>query len=431
MKKQNLNKLMNQKSITDFLNDYYVTNNDINIFDYSNLPTEDLDNNDYNQQTKYATAFFTSGYRRDFFRIDQVIDLEQLFSFLKKNEFKFDNIFCENISATKIIEYQTYNSNMFNFIARNKDSIIFGNIEVYTSHFSIYTEKNIFKDTEELIEEFEKALESGVKIVRTKKQVARVSVVVNQPGGFRLVQIGDSDPTTKANNSFSKTLLETNYPSVNHKKINEFIGTSGKDLAQKGKLLLMCGEPGTGKTTYIRNLINNQIDPETNIVLLNPTNIKSFSDPNFLTFAFTSLSNSILLIEEAEKVIVSREETKNTDKDNSSISDLLNITDGILGDALNIKVIATFNTSSVNVDRALKRDGRLFHMQDFDLLSYQEIQNFFRENKCVVIPYRLDQLLKQQQEKEGSNIVIEDNVCKASLADCYAILRDIQSNQSK
>jgi ATP-dependent 26S proteasome regulatory subunit len=46
----------------------------------------------------------------------------------------------------------------------------------------------------------------------------------------------------------------------------------------------------------------------------------------------------------------------------------LNITDGILGDCLNIMVIATFNIDRENIDSALVRKGRLLIEHHFKAL---------------------------------------------------------------
>ena len=85
-------------------------------------------------------------------------------------------------------------------------------------------------------------------------------------------------------------------------------------------------------------------------------------------FSFTELllnnRNSILVIEDAEELILSRE-----DKSNSKLSFLLNLTDGLLADSLGIQIIATFNTDIVNIDSALLRKGRLTCIYEFKPLE--------------------------------------------------------------
>ena len=75
-------------------------------------------------------------------------------------------------------------------------------------------------------------------------------------------------------------------------------------------------------------------------------------------------SNSIFILEDAEELLVSRENQRN-----SGISILLNLTDGFLGNCLGIQFIATFNTHIRNIDKALLRKGRLVARYEFGPLT--------------------------------------------------------------
>lgn len=74
--------------------------------------------------------------------------------------------------------------------------------------------------------------------------------------------------------------------------------------------------------------------------------------------------NSVLVIEDAEELISSREEVRN-----SNLSMLLNLTDGLLGESVGIQIIVTFNTDVNNIDKALLRKGRLSIIYEFKLLA--------------------------------------------------------------
>jgi len=78
-------------------------------------------------------------------------------------------------------------------------------------------------------------------------------------------------------------------------------------------------------------------------------------------------SDSILFIEDAERVITDRN-TGGT----AGVSNILNITDGILSDMLNIQIVATFNMDKKKIDEALLRKGRLIAEHKFDKLSIEE-----------------------------------------------------------
>lgn len=131
----------------------------------------------------------------------------------------------------------------------------------------------------------------------------------------------------------------------------------------RGKgLVLLHGLPGTGKTNYIRHLCG-LLKKE--IIFLPPSMAEAISGPDFITFLLDH-TNSILVIEDAEKVVLDREgEFSNR----QSVANLLNLTDGILSDCLSIQIIATFNTSRDRIDKALLRKGRLIAEWKFDALS--------------------------------------------------------------
>jgi ATP-dependent 26S proteasome regulatory subunit len=79
--------------------------------------------------------------------------------------------------------------------------------------------------------------------------------------------------------------------------------------------------------------------------------------------------NSILVIEDAENIISARETTGS-----SAVADLLNITDGLLGDCLRVQIICTFNTDIRKIDQALLRNGRLIASYEFKELSVEKAQ---------------------------------------------------------
>jgi len=89
--------------------------------------------------------------------------------------------------------------------------------------------------------------------------------------------------------------------------------------------------------------------------------------PDFITFLI-SQKNAILVIEDAEKVIASRE----NESKNSVVSTILQLTDGLFSDYLNIKIICTFNTQIDNIDKALLRKGRMTAFYRFKALNIKK-----------------------------------------------------------
>ena len=91
----------------------------------------------------------------------------------------------------------------------------------------------------------------------------------------------------------------------------------------------------------------------------------AISDPGFIPFLMKH-PDSILIIEDAETAIKDRNITGNT----NAVSNILNLTDGILGECLKIQIVATFNTERTQIDKALLRKGRLVTEYKFENLKY-------------------------------------------------------------
>lgn len=140
--------------------------------------------------------------------------------------------------------------------------------------------------------------------------------------------------------------------------------------SNKSGLALFSGPPGTGKSTFIKYL---STKTSRKIIYLPSSAADELTDPGFLTFML-DYKNCILLLEDAEKVLRSREIN-----DNSAISNILNISDGLLGDCLNIFIIATFNTSKDEIDSALLRKGRLIVDHEFGVLPPENCNKIFEK----------------------------------------------------
>lgn len=129
-------------------------------------------------------------------------------------------------------------------------------------------------------------------------------------------------------------------------------------------LILLHGIPGSGKTSYIKHLITRKSHRK--IVYIPPHLATSIASPNFISFVKNELSNSVLVIEDAEQILISRE---STDSHKEAVANILNMTDGILADALNIMIICTFNVEMQYIDNALKRKGRMLLEYRFNELT--------------------------------------------------------------
>ena len=121
-------------------------------------------------------------------------------------------------------------------------------------------------------------------------------------------------------------------------------------------IILLHGLPGTGKTTYLRYLIGSM---KKKVLFVSPAVAGNLMNPEFIDLLIEN-SNAVLVIEDAENIIMDRK--YNSD---SSVSNLLNISDGLLSDCLNVQIICTFNSSLSLIDSALLRKGRLIAKYEF------------------------------------------------------------------
>ena len=172
--------------------------------------------------------------------------------------------------------------------------------------------------------------------------------------------------------------FELNIPEIDLKlnygesflKIHELIVKRLNTDHDKG-IILLHGDPGTGKTSYIKfltKMIGNK-----DILFIPPSMAEALSEPNIIPFLMDH-KNSILIIEDAERVISDRE----LNGSSAGVSNILNLTDGILGDCLNIQIIATFNMKREKIDQALLRKGRLIAEHKFSPLSIKETNDLFK-----------------------------------------------------
>lgn len=147
---------------------------------------------------------------------------------------------------------------------------------------------------------------------------------------------------------------------------DDFLSISSKIESAVAKdvkgLIMLYGEPGTGKTYYLRHLIS-KYSGKRNFIYIPVNMVSHFSEPDFKSF-LEDHPNSVLIIEDAKDLI-----SKDNMGDNISISNMLNMTDGLLNDSLNFLMIVTSNVNVNDVNPALLRAGRLICEYSFDKLT--------------------------------------------------------------
>lgn len=149
-------------------------------------------------------------------------------------------------------------------------------------------------------------------------------------------------------------------------EINDLVIESLNSRGKSG-IILLHGKYGTGKTTYLRYLISN-IDRK--FIYFPVRMVEKINSPEFLPF-MAQHPHSVLILEDCESLLVHRESGLGNA---SALANLLNLSDGLLADALSINAICTFNAGIRKIDDALLRKGRLLARYEFKELEIEKAQ---------------------------------------------------------
>ena len=187
------------------------------------------------------------------------------------------------------------------------------------------------------------------RFIKIPKKTTDISLIISRNGHLDTIEVHIKKPKIDFNIHYNEDFYPIHKSMV--KQLNK------KDT---NGLYLFHGQPGTGKSTYIKYLIH-QLKKK--VIFISPKMAGELDNLSMTPFLLEN-RNSVLVIEDAEELISSREEARN-----SNLSMLLNLTDGLLGESLGIQIIATFNTDVKNIDKALLRKGRLSVIYDFKLLE--------------------------------------------------------------
>lgn len=215
------------------------------------------------------------------------------------------------------------------------------------------------------------------------EEKSNIHLIKSERGGLTTEGYDFENPTIDLELNYGKKFMKTHQVIIN--RLN--------NKYDKG-FFAFWGEPGTGKSTYIKYLTSIIEDKE--VIFIPPSMAEILSEPSIIPFLMKH-KNSVLVIEDAERVISDRQGHGSS----AGVSNILNLTDGILGDCLNIQIIATFNMARERIDSALLRKGRLVAEHKFDKLTIEE---------CNLLLLHL-----------GKNIVVNEPLC---LADIYNIDAD-------
>lgn len=149
-------------------------------------------------------------------------------------------------------------------------------------------------------------------------------------------------------------------------------------------LLIFHGEPGTGKSSYIRWLA--QQNPDMDFMLLSMVTLMQEGGIKYLSRYITkkfSVSkqkkaprNMVIILEDSDRALQPRE-TANPMA--NVTSELLNLIDGCGPERDHVKFIFTFNMKTSRVDPAILRKGRLLRRVEFKKLSGEQLATIAKQ----------------------------------------------------
>ena len=211
--------------------------------------------------------------------------------------------------------------------------------------------------------EFKKFIKE--RVVDKKKESTFTYITRARSGDFNSIIL-----KVNHNNNVS---LDNYNDDIPYDKMKEFCNRNSSGL------MLLSGPAGTGKTSLIKKLI---YECDTQFILLSADTLMNIDSTDFMSFLISRGSNSVLVLEDCDVILRSRDSGGST----NAVSTLLNLSDGILGDALNLKFICTYNTDDFNIDPALIRKGRLKLRYKVDKLAADKVHKINpKYNKAMTL----------------------------------------------
>jgi hypothetical protein len=222
---------------------------------------------------------------------------------------------------------------------------------------------------------------------------------------FTIIKNPDNSLDIRNMGDGSSPLIKDNYLPEVLEDI-DFVIKSFQKKPPAGRICILNGDPGVGKTHLIRSILM-RLDC---VFLIVPSNmIDSLDKPEFMPLLLDIKDGHeksiIMIIEDGDICLVPRK------NDNiSSITSLLNLSDGILGTIMDIKMIISTNADIDEMDQAILRPGRLCKNIHVGSLEYDQANRVYRrlmQKEDVSLEFRKRYTLAEIYDK-FNNIDLEN-----------------------
>lgn len=233
-----------------------------------------------------------------------------------------------------------------------------------------------------------------------------IYTIISDGRGYRLETLGIG----------GTPLIHDNYASDAQESFKQIVD----DLKSKdplGRLSIINGPPGGGKTYMVRGLVD--AVPECKFVIVPPHLVSHLGNPEFLAFFIQERAEEgsdslqrplVLVLEDADQCL-----TERSSDNMASVSAILNLTDGIIGSLINFRIVATTNAKKVELDPALTRPGRLSAS-----MTVGELE-----------PEQLEDIYLRLTKTEDRDYAAEMTSKCTTLADVYAIAKGAKKDSKK
>jgi hypothetical protein len=166
---------------------------------------------------------------------------------------------------------------------------------------------------------------------------------------------------------------------------------------------LLRGDPGTGKTSFIRYLV--EVLRTTHRFYFLPSHeYARAGNSNLIEFLRTEQDahrnlQFVVVMEDAESVLMPRKVDTGF-----CVSAMLNLADGLLGEGLNLQFLCTVNCEIAELDAAIVRPGRLRTARDFRLLTHSEAIELAQHCELPVPSQRREYSLAEIYNPDESDV---------------------------